>query len=166
MPMFVAPVAGALSDRIGGRPLHGGRAGAAGGRARRGWPRSSTPTVAVHRTSSAPFIIAGVGMGLFFAPVANVVLSAVRPAGGRARPRARTTRSASSAASSASRCSPSIFANQGGYCTAETFIDGLKPAVWVGAAVVGVGALAATLLPGRGRRTTSGSASPALQGAD
>ena len=26
-----------------------------------------------------PFIIAGVGMGLFFAPVANVVLSAVRP---------------------------------------------------------------------------------------
>ena len=26
-----------------------------------------------------PFIIAGIGMGLFFAPVANVVLSAVRP---------------------------------------------------------------------------------------
>ena len=26
-----------------------------------------------------PFILAGVGMGLFFAPIANVVLSAVRP---------------------------------------------------------------------------------------
>ena len=29
-----------------------------------------------------PFIVAGVGMALFFAPVANVVLSAVRPRGG------------------------------------------------------------------------------------
>ena len=26
-----------------------------------------------------PFILAGIGMGLFFAPIANVVLSAVRP---------------------------------------------------------------------------------------
>ena len=31
------------------------------------------------RSSSSPFVIAGIGMALFFAPVANVVLSAVRP---------------------------------------------------------------------------------------
>ena len=29
-----------------------------------------------------PFAISGIGMGLFFAPVANVVLSSVRPRGG------------------------------------------------------------------------------------
>ena len=36
-----------------------------------------TPTVP-YTHLVVPFIIAGVGMGLFFAPVANVVLSAVR----------------------------------------------------------------------------------------
>ena len=37
-----------------------------------------TPTVA-YEALVVPFILAGIGMGLFFAPIANVVLSAVRP---------------------------------------------------------------------------------------
>ena len=37
-----------------------------------------TPTVA-YEAMVVPFILAGIGMGLFFAPIANVVLSAVRP---------------------------------------------------------------------------------------
>ena len=38
----------------------------------------STPTVA-YSELIAPFMLAGVGMSLFFAPMANIVLSAVRP---------------------------------------------------------------------------------------
>jgi hypothetical protein len=52
-----------------------------------------------YSTLIVPFIVSGVGMGLFFAPVANVVLSSVRPQEG-ARRQARTTRSARSAACS------------------------------------------------------------------
>jgi len=38
----------------------------------------STPTTP-YSELIGPFIVAGVGMALFFAPVANLVLSAVRP---------------------------------------------------------------------------------------
>ena len=101
--MLVAPVAGMLSDRVGGGPLMA--AGLALQAIALGWMAAvATPTVPYSHLV-APFIIAGVGMGLFFAPVANVVLSAV----GRrkkARRRAPTTRCARSAASSAWPCSP------------------------------------------------------------
>ena len=41
----------------------------------------------------------------------------------------------------------SIFAHYGGYLSGQDFVDGMRPAVWVGAAVVGVGAVAAFLVP-------------------
>ena len=78
MPIFIAPIAGALSDRLG-RPSARSATGlaAAGRRARVDRGRLD----ADRRVLGArpPFILAGVGMALFFAPVANVVLSAVRP---------------------------------------------------------------------------------------
>lgn len=43
----------------------------------------------------------------------------------------------------------SVFASRGGYGTPQTYVDGLAPAVAVGAAIVAVGALIATLIPGR-----------------
>ena len=43
----------------------------------------------------------------------------------------------------------SIFASYGGYRTAETFSHGLNAAVYVGAAMVAVAALAAFLIPRR-----------------
>ena len=52
-----------------------------------------------------------------------------------------------------------IFANRGSYFTAETFMDGLTPAVWVGAVVVGIGAVVALLIP-----RTAGQAVAAAQG--
>jgi hypothetical protein len=41
----------------------------------------------------------------------------------------------------------SIFGGAGGYESASTFIDGMVPALWVGAIVVAVGAALATLIP-------------------
>src|SRR5712691_2799989 len=78
MPIFVAPIAGALSDRIGGRRLMTvGLALQAGGL---GWIAAVSTATVPYTDLVIPFILSGVGMALFFAPVANVVLSSVRPA--------------------------------------------------------------------------------------
>ena len=45
----------------------------------------------------------------------------------------------------------SIFTSNGGYATPQTFVNGLTPAIYVGAAVVALGALAALMIPGRRR---------------
>src|SRR6478672_6498984 len=77
MPMIVAPIAGALSDRIGGHKLMGtGLALQALGLA---WIAAATSAGVSYVDLVAPFTISGIGMGLYFAPVANVVLSSVKP---------------------------------------------------------------------------------------
>ena len=103
MPMLVAPIAGAVSDRIGGHRLMG--AGLALQAIRSAWIAAvSTPTTP-YVEFIGPFLLSGLGMALFFAPVANVMLSSVRPEQ-EGQASAPTTRSASSAACSASPCSP------------------------------------------------------------
>ena len=77
MPVIVAPIAGILAGRIGGRPILA--TGMAIQAIALAWLAVVvTPTVA-YEAMIVPFMLAGVGMGLFFAPIANVVLSAVRP---------------------------------------------------------------------------------------
>ncbi len=77
MPAFVAPIAGALAGRIGGRPIL--VAGMVLLSAGLFWIAAVvTPTVE-YLVLVPGFVMAGIGMGLFFAPIANVVLSAVEP---------------------------------------------------------------------------------------
>jgi EmrB/QacA subfamily drug resistance transporter len=157
MELIVAPIAGALSDRIGGRPLLA--AGLALQAVGLGWMAAvSTPTVG-YGSLVGPFIVTGIGMGMFFAPVANVVLSAVRP----------EEEGKSSGANNAIRevggvlgvaVLASIFARTGGYGTPEAFTDGLVPALWAGAAVVAVGAALALLIPRRQRLEEAAAAEP------
>ena len=146
MPIFVAPIAGALSDRIGGRPLMALGLGlqAVG----LGWIAAVSTPATAYGSLVAPFVISGVGMGLFFAPVANVVLSSVRPEQeGQASGANNAIRELGGVFGVAVLAS--IFSRFGGYGSGQTFVDGLNPAIWVGAAVVAVGALAAFLTPGR-----------------
>src|SRR5207244_6224953 len=76
MPMFVAPIAGALSDRIGGHRLMGvGLTLQAGGLA--SLASLSTPTTPYWQLVG-PFMVSGIGLAMCWAPVSNVVLSAVR----------------------------------------------------------------------------------------
>jgi EmrB/QacA subfamily drug resistance transporter len=148
MPMFVAPIAGALSDRIGGRPLMAAGLGLqAIGLA---WIAFvSTPTVG-YASLVLPFVLSGIGMALFFAPVANVVLSAVRPEQeGKASGANNAIREVGGVLGVAVLAT--IFARQGGYETPATFNDGLVPALWVGAVVVGVGAALSLLIPRKRR---------------
>jgi EmrB/QacA subfamily drug resistance transporter len=148
MPIFIAPIAGALSDRIGGRPLMAvGLALQATGLA---WIATvSTPTTP-YGELVVPFILSGVGMAMYFAPVANVVLSAVRPEEeGQASGANNAIRELGGVFGVAVLAS--IFAHYGGYGSGQSFVDGLVPAIYVGAAVVAVGAVAALGIK-RGRR--------------
>jgi EmrB/QacA subfamily drug resistance transporter len=148
MPMVVAPIAGALSDRIGGRPFMAlGLALQAVGLA---WIAAvSVPTVG-YASLVGPFVLSGIGMGMFFAPVANVVLSAVRPQEeGKASGANNAIREVGGVLGVAVLAS--VFTRYGGYGSPETFTDGLVVATWVGAAVVGVGALVALVVPSRRR---------------
>jgi EmrB/QacA subfamily drug resistance transporter len=148
MPIFIAPIAGALSDRIGGRPLMALGLGLQA--VALGWLGAvSTPTVA-YSTLVPPFVIAGVGMALFFAPVANVVLSAVSPREeGQASGANNAIRELGGVFGVAVLAS--VFTSRGGYESGQAFVDGLVPAIWVGAVVVAVGALAALFIPRRRR---------------
>ena len=97
-----------------------------------------------------PFVLSGIGMGMFFAPVANVVLSAVRPQEeGKASGANNAIREVGGVLGIAVLAS--IFTRYGGYESPETFTEGLVVATWVGAAVVGVGSLVALVVPSRRR---------------
>jgi EmrB/QacA subfamily drug resistance transporter len=148
MPMLVAPVAGALSDRIGGRPIMAtGLALQAIGLA---WIAAVSTATVGYASMVGPFILSGIGMAMFFAPVANVVLSAVRPQEeGKASGTNNAIREVGGVLGVAVLAS--IFARYGGYESPETFTDGLVPALWIGAVVVGVGALVALLIPRKRR---------------
>ncbi len=154
MPLMVAPVAGPLSDRIGGRPfLVSGLALQGVGLA---WLAALIGPHVSYLSLVAPFVCCGIGMALFFIPVANVVLGAVPAA----------DQGVASGANNAIRelggvlgiaVLGTVFASHGSYASAATFAAGLRPAIWVGAGVVGVGALSATVIPRhrRGARADS-----------
>jgi EmrB/QacA subfamily drug resistance transporter len=148
MPMFVAPVAGAFSDRIGGRPLMA--AGMALQAVALAW-MAVVSTVGMSYTELiVPFVMAGVGMALYFAPSAHVILESVSRADeGKASGAANAIRELGGVFGIA--VLGSIFANRGGYGQPQHFVDGLYPAVLVGAAVVAAGAVLALLIPGRAR---------------
>ena len=140
MPIIVAPIAGALSDRVGGQKLMGlGLALQAIGLA---WiAHVSTPTTP-YSSLVIPFALSGAGMALFFAPVANVVLSSVKPEEeGQASGANNAVRELGGVFGVAVLAS--LFAHYGGYTSGQAFVDGMTPAVYVGAAVVGLGSLAA-----------------------
>ena len=146
MPMFVAPVAGALSDRIGGRPLMA--AGLALQAIALAWLASITSVDVPYSSIVLPFILAGTGMALVFAPVANVVMGAVR----------REEQGLASATNNMIReiggvlgiaVLVAIFSADGGYSSGQAYVDGLVPAVYTGAVVLALGALAALRVPRR-----------------
>ena len=152
MPLFVAPIAGALSDRIGGRALMaGGIALQAGALA---WLAAIASATVPYWALIGPFVMAGVGLGLFFAPVANVVLGSVAPhEEGQASGANNAIRELGGVFGVAVLAS--IFTHYGSYQTQHTFVNGLTPAVYVGALVVALGAIAALFIERKRRSATA-----------
>jgi EmrB/QacA subfamily drug resistance transporter len=158
MPIFIAPLAGAMSDRIGGHRIMGvGLALQATGLA---WIATVSTATTAYAELVIPFMLSGIGMALFFAPVANVVLSSVRPEEeGKASGANNAIRELGGVFGVAVLAA--IFANAGGYGSGESFVNGMTPAVYVGAALVGLGAIAAFAI--RGRRPTRTAEQPVLE---
>ncbi|MCX5278485.1 MFS transporter [Streptomyces sp. NBC_00198] len=161
MPMLVAPIAGYLSDRVGGRPVVAtGLFLQAAGLA---YYASVVAADASYAAQLPALIISGIGMSLYFAPASNLVMSSVRPQEqGIASGANNALREVGGALGIA--VMSSIFSAQGGYATAQSFIDGLRPALVVGAVVVGLAGLAALAIPSTGRperAETGGTPAPA-----
>jgi EmrB/QacA subfamily drug resistance transporter len=148
MPMIVAPIAGARSDKVGANKLLGiGLAMQAIGLA---WIAMIASPTTPYLEFVAPFLISGIGMAHFFAPVANVVLSSVRPEEeGQASGANNAIRELGGVFGVAILAS--IFASDGGYGSGQQFIDGMIPAVYTGAAIVAIGALLAFTIGKRSR---------------
>ncbi|MFD6226611.1 MFS transporter [Streptomyces sp. NPDC060232] len=146
MPMIVAPLAGILSDRIGGRPV--AAAGLAFQALGLGWFAAILSTDVSYAAQLPPLILSGIGMALYFAPAANILMSTVRPADqGKASGANNALRELGGALGVAVLAS--VFSAQGGYESPHAFTDGTVPALWIGAAAVALAAALALLVPRR-----------------
>jgi EmrB/QacA subfamily drug resistance transporter len=150
MPMVIAPIAGALSDRIGTRPLMA--AGLALQAVALGWiaivSEPTTPFVEL----IAPFALAGTGMALVFPTAAAAVLSSVRTSeAGKASGATNAIREIGGVMGVAVLAS--VFSANGGYESPQAFTDGVVAALPLAVVVLAVGALLALLVPGRSPAT-------------
>ncbi|HEV3284981.1 MAG TPA: MFS transporter [Solirubrobacteraceae bacterium] len=161
-PMFIAPLAGALADRYGNRPFMAlGLALQASGLA---WVALIAAPGVSYAQIGVALVIAGTGTSFCFPTVANAIMGSVplKDAG------------VASGANSALRefggvlgvaVLASVFARHGVYTSPRTFIDGFTQALWVAVGFSVIGALAALLMPGRGRsQAATIVAQPALGG--
>jgi EmrB/QacA subfamily drug resistance transporter len=146
--MVLAPFIGQLAERWGGKPLViTGLGLQAVGLA---WLAAILAPGTPYADLIAPFILCGVGMTLFFVPLASVVLGTVPT----------SLEGVASGTNAAFRelggvlgiaALGAVFSSRGGYASPHDYVSGLVPAVAVGAAMVAVGALCALALPSRRR---------------
>jgi MFS family permease len=162
MPMLVAPLAGAFSDRIGSRPLMA--AGLALQAAALVWIHQVNAVDVAYGLLVPAFVMGGVGMALVFAPAANAVLSSVRPQeAGQASGATNAIRELGGVLGVAVLAS--VFSGAGGFESGQAFVDGLSPALLVGAAVLAAGAIAALFVPGKPKAASAPEALPAAAAA-
>lgn len=138
MPLLVAPFAGIMSDRIGGRPVvvFGLTLMAAGFAY---WALVMAPD-ASYLLQLPGFLLGGVGIACFFAPLLNLTMSSVDVhEQGIASGSTSATRELGAALGVAVLAS--VFTHNGGYASGQEFVDGLVPALWVGAGAVALAAV-------------------------
>ncbi|MFJ6463566.1 DHA2 family efflux MFS transporter permease subunit [Streptomyces sp. NPDC091387] len=146
MPMLVAPIAGVLADRFGGRPVV--VTGLALQAVGLGLFAMALAPDASYASQLPGLIVGGVGMALYFAPAASLVMSSVRPGEqGIASGANNALREVGGALGVALLAT--VFSSQGGYGPPQKFTDGTVPAVWLGAGVVALAGLVALMIPGR-----------------
>jgi EmrB/QacA subfamily drug resistance transporter len=150
--MTVAPVAGAMADRIGERPLLvGGLTLQAIGMA---WlALIATPDLA-YSQMLLPFIVAGVGVSMAIPAAQNSVVGSVAIESiGKAAGVNSMMRELGGVFGIA--LAVAVFAATGGYASAQDFTDGFGPAIGVSAGLALAGALAALALPSRRAATAA-----------
>ncbi len=142
--MVVAPLAGYFSQRFGSRWFMAAGLGLQA--VALGWLAALTSTTTSYTSMIIPFVLAGTGMALVFAPVAAAVLGAVAPEeAGQASGANNMIREVGGVLGIAILAT--VFTSNGSDLSAQAFVHGLVPAMWVGTAVLSAGALLAALVP-------------------
>ncbi|MFC9439836.1 MFS transporter [Nocardia sp. NPDC057030] len=145
-PMVVAPISGLLVDRIGARTL------LASGQlllaVALGWMAAITTVDVGYSAFVGPFLLAGIGMGLTLPPSASVVMASAA-ADDRAMASGTNSTLREVGVALGIAVLASVFASHGSYLSPQAYVDGLVPAIWVGAAIVAVGAVFSVLLPAK-----------------
>lgn len=148
--MLVSPLAGFFSERLGSRMFMA--AGLALQAVALGWLASLAGVHETYVSMLAPFVLGGSGMALVFAPSANAVLASVRTdQAGQASGATNAIRELGGVLGVSVLAT--VFTSHGGYGSPQAFVHGLVPAMWVGTAVLGAGALVPLLLPFSSRRS-------------
>jgi EmrB/QacA subfamily drug resistance transporter len=144
--MTVAPIAGALVDRIGERPfMVAGLSLQAAGLA---WLALIAEPGMAYSEMLAPFIVGGVGVSMAIPAAQNSVLGSVREdALGKAAGTNSMMRELGGVFGVA--VVVAVFAGAGSYASAQAFTDGFEPAILVAAGLALAGAAAGLALPGR-----------------
>lgn len=157
-PMVVAPVAGLLAPRTGVRPLLA--AGLTMQAAGLGWMALLVTDAARYPDFVPGLLLAGIGMGLTFAPSATAVLADVAESEhGTASSINATIREIGAAVGVAGVVA--VFEAAGGALTPAAYATGLRPAMLAGAAVVALGAAISVLMPAATGRVGAASDEPA-----
>jgi EmrB/QacA subfamily drug resistance transporter len=150
--MVVSPLAGFFSERYGSRPFM--VAGLTLQATALGWLAVLAGVHTSYVSMIGPFLLAGSGMSLVFAPAANAVLASVRTTeAGQASGATNAIRELGGVLGVAVLAT--IFTSHGSYASAQDFVNGLVPAMWVGTAVLGGGALIAAAFPFSTRATAA-----------
>jgi MFS family permease len=150
--MVVAPLAGIFSEKFGPRWFM--VAGVSLQAIALGWLATEVSTTVSYGSMIIPFILAGSGMALVFAPSASAILNSVRvDQAGQASGATNAIRELGGTFGIAVLAT--VFSGAGAYTTPQAFVDGLIPALWVGVGVLTFGALLAALLPFGGKATVA-----------
>jgi len=146
MPMLLAPVVGLLAQRVGAKPLV--VTGLILQAVSLTWLASLLTATTPYSDMVPAFIVAGVGMTLFFVPVASLVLSSVpKDLEGLASGTNAAFRELGGVFGIA--LLGAVFSSSGDYASAQDYVNGLRPAMYVGAGVVAIGIVMALLVPSR-----------------
>jgi EmrB/QacA subfamily drug resistance transporter len=160
--LLVGPVAGALADRIGERPLMvTGLLTQAAGTI---WIALIAGPDLAYSELVVPMVIAGVGISMAIPSAQNSVLGSVaQDAVGKAAGTNSVMRELGGVFGIA--IAVAVFAGAGSYASPEAFTDGFAPAVGVAAGLALVGAVAGSFLPGHGRQAEliAGGRTPAVE---
>jgi EmrB/QacA subfamily drug resistance transporter len=142
--MVVAPLAGIFSERLGSRWFM--VAGLALQAAALAWMAELLSVHTSYVSLVAPFVLAGAGMALVFAPSANAVLSSVgMDQAGQASGANNAIRELGGVLGVSVLAT--VFTSAGSYASPQAFVNGLTPALWVGVAALAAGAVLALALP-------------------
>ena len=143
-PMVVAPLAGLIAPRVGTRALIVTGLLALGGALF--WLTGLLDASVEYPAYVAPFIVAGIGMGLVFAPSATAVLATMAP-DDHAKASGTNSMLREVGVALGIAVSTAVFTGAGGELNPVDYAAGAEPAVLVGAAVLVASALIALLLP-------------------